>query len=296
VQYDEAFAKEVSVYAQAAYFSHNPARCAHKLGHKGFEVTHTVKTTIFDGSTLFAYTAKDDSKNRLIVGFHGDLSSAALAKRLWTGKPIKYKVLCKSCKTHKYFALVNSKLCPELVASARLLAHDHPDYEVVLTGHGMGGALAALCGYEMEMARVFRPTHKRRFITYGAPRVGNSHLARKFAQFFPSAIRVTHGDDPVAHIAPCHVDPTSSMPQQCIEIKDRKKRLWAYHFPTQVWYPGAMPTAESAQTGDFQVCRGPNWGEDNACRSHPLGFSMRDHKHYFGVNMATHCAKVLGTL
>jgi len=293
VRYNENFAKEASVYAQAAYWTTDPEQCARKLGHDTFELVHTVKTTIFDGSALFAYTAKDDSKKRLVLAFHGDVTPSALAKRLWKGKPIKYKQLCKSCKTHKYYALVNGKLCPEMIASTRMLVKQHPDYEVVITGHGFGGALASMCGYEMEMARVFTHGNRRRFVSYGQPRVGNCHWARKFNQVFPNAIRVTHGDDPVVHIAPCHVDPTT---QRCIEIKDRKKRLWAFHNPTQVWYPHDMPAFNSNDSGDFQVCQGRNWGEDEACRSRPLGFSMADHNSYFGVNVATNCATALGSL
>jgi len=150
--------------------------------------------------------------------------------------------------------------------------------------------MASLCGYELELPRVFRHTNKRRFITFGQPRVGNCHWARKFNQIFPNAVRVTNGNDPVTHIAPCHADPQT---QRCIEIKDRKKRLWAFHNPTQVWYPKGMPSIDTVKNGDYQICHGQNWGEDDQCRTHPLGFSMKDHRHYFGVPVASNCKRTL---
>jgi len=260
------------------------------LGDRSFEVVHQSQQDLFDGSTLYAFTALDKEKKRIIVAFHSDVEIKSLAKRLWKGKPIKIKSLCKSCKTHRYFAAVNAKICPEIVASTRMIAKKHPDFEVVITGHGMGGAMASLCGYELEMSRAFTHSNRRRFITFGQPRVGNCHWARKFNQIFPEAIRVTNGADPMTRIAPCHADPRT---QKCIEIKDRKKKLWAFHNPTQVWYEHGMPSLSSKQSGDFTICRGDNWGEDDYCRSHPLGFSMKDHRHYFGVNVAKNCKRVV---
>jgi len=167
------------------------------------------------------------------------------------------------------------------------------DVRIVLMRFAGFAELFDLDGYEMEMNRVFGFGHKRRFLSYGQPRAGNSHWARKFNQIFPNAIRVTHADDPVPHIAPCHADPST---QRCIEIKDRKKRLWAFHAPTQVWYPGEMPAIDSQNAGQFTVCKGDNWGEDEACRSHPLGFSMEDHVQYFGHDVARRCEEVLSEL
>jgi len=256
------------------------------LGQRDFHVKYHAAADIFDSSQLYAYTGVDRIANRVVIAFHGDVSIPQLARRLWKGKPIKIKKLCKGCKTHKYYALVNSKICPEVIASTRTLIRDNPTAHVLITGHGFGGALAALCGYEMEMARVFTRNNKRQFISFGQPRVGNCHWARKFYQIFPTAIRVTNGNDPVVHIPPCHADPKT---QRCIEIKDRKKRLWAFHNPTQVWYPNGMPSLNRNRTGNFKVCKGENWGEDPDCRSHPLGFSMADHHEYFRVPVATNC-------
>jgi hypothetical protein len=53
------------VYAQAAYYTADPQKCARKLGASGLEVTHTVKERVnIDGTELFAFTAVDTDKER----------------------------------------------------------------------------------------------------------------------------------------------------------------------------------------------------------------------------------------
>ncbi len=245
----------------------------------------------------------------VVVAFNGNVEPKELTAQLMRGKPLKLKSLCKSCKTHRYYAEAYRKICPEITASVRMLLKRPANrkFEVWITGHGMGGALASMCGYELEMARVFIPENKRVFVTFGQPRVGNAHWARKFAQMFPAAIRVTHGDDPFPHVPPCYVNPAAKGTpdeQTCYELKDRKKKLWAFHNPTQVWYPNVMPAFDDKSKGEFkvflfplpfpflsfiypsitpscdgtQVCNGVNWGEDPACRHSPLGVSIDDQR------------------
>jgi len=298
VSYDEKLAKESLVYAQAAYYEADPAHCASKLGHSAFSVKHTVSGELRDGSSVFGMTAVDKSKQRIVVAFNGNVTPKDLTTALMKGKPLKLKSLCKSCKTHPYYVSAYRKICPEITASVRMLLAEESkfrNYEIVITGHGFGGALAALCGYELEMARVFRHSNRRHFVSFGQPRFGNAHMARKFQQFFPSAIRVTHSDDPFPHVPPCHVNPNAAPAdaQTCFELKDRKKKLWAYHNPTQIWYPGSMPAFDAPESGNFRVCNGPNWGEDPTCRRSPLGFSLDDHRNYFGVDVSSHCANLI---
>lgn len=83
----------------------------------------------------------------------------------------------------------------------------HPEYEVILVGHSLGGAVAALAGLEMRMKGL-----NPKVTTFGEPMVGN----RQFVEFFDRHFalgqgnrsshdlekdqrfhRVTHIDDPV---------------------------------------------------------------------------------------------------
>jgi len=206
------------------------------------------------------------------------------------GRPLKVKSLCKSCKTHRFYAHAHRRVCPEITASVKLMTQQYPDYDVIITGHGFGGALASLCGFELEMARAFTFNNKRHFISFGQPRVGNCHWARKFQQIFPTGIRVTHADDPFPHTPKCLSDSETG---RCIELKDRKQKLWAFHHPTQIWYPSTMPAFDDTVKGTFNICNGPNWGEDESCRHRPVQDSMDDHFNMFGVDISSHCTNLI---
>lgn len=83
---------------------------------------------------------------------------------------------------------------------------DHPDYEITLVGHSLGGAVATLAGLEMRL-KGWDPL----VTTFGAPMVGNLEFATFLDEAFrigkfsrdgedveASRIRrVTHVDDPV---------------------------------------------------------------------------------------------------
>jgi len=81
----------------------------------------------------------------------------------------------------------------------------HPDYALVLVGHSLGGAVAAIAALEFK-ARGYNPT----VTTFGEPRIGNAALAAYLDARFnltpsdaaswsanPAFRRVTHADDPV---------------------------------------------------------------------------------------------------
>lgn len=79
---------------------------------------------------------------------------------------------CEGCMVHVGFLrswTVTEEIIGDVVAQ---LVQDYPDYELVLVGHSLGGAVAALAGLDFE-ARGWKPT----VTTFGEPRVGNKPLA-----------------------------------------------------------------------------------------------------------------------
>ena len=79
--------------------------------------------------------------------------------------------------------------------------NDYPDYKLVLVGHSLGGAVAALASLEFQ-ARGWNP----QVTTFGEPRVGNLALSHFIDKRFNLNTmssedlkyrRVTHVDDPV---------------------------------------------------------------------------------------------------
>ncbi|KAI6914337.1 extracellular lipase [Hortaea werneckii] len=182
------------------------------------------------------YLALDHGKARIIVAFRGTYSLANTVADLSTipqkyepypsedgnvaaGKRSSQRYLgstqdgfppssqsndeakCHNCTVHMGFQRswtnTRSAILPDLQQQIFL----HPDYELHLVGHSLGGAVAALAGLEM-LARGAKP----KVTTYGEPCVGNRNLARYIDRRFgleePNSMgeryrRVTHVDDPV---------------------------------------------------------------------------------------------------
>jgi len=75
---------------------------------------------------------------------------------------------------------------------------NHPDHEIYVTGHSLGGALATLCGFDLALSMGRRV---KAFI-FGSPRVGNEAFRRAMLKVVPSALRIVHDLDPVPMVPP----------------------------------------------------------------------------------------------
>ncbi|KAJ4301257.1 hypothetical protein N0V90_003348 [Kalmusia sp. IMI 367209] len=179
--------------------SHPPSRPRIILAFRG---TYSIANTIVDLSTVpqeyVPYPGDDDD----------DSTSDFLAPKLRPSSPsIKDQEpppadppKCENCTVHTgfYSSWLNTRkaILPQLTEA---IDH-HPDYELVLVGHSLGGAVAALAGLDFK-ARGWSP----KVTTFGEPRVGNKELMAYINDRFNITFdrdanayhRVTHTSDPV---------------------------------------------------------------------------------------------------
>ncbi|RAL08681.1 lipase family protein [Aspergillus homomorphus CBS 101889] len=198
-----------------------PFEClSHCADLEGFELITAWNTGPFlSDSCGYIALSHPPSPRQIIVAFRGTYSIANTIIDLSaypqsyvpynpgnsTGHGAETTLHCKNCTVHAGFmtSWQNTRLIVlEHVSAARL---QYPDYNLVLVGHSLGGAVAALAGVEMQL-RGWRPT----VTTFGEPKVGNrgfaEYLAALFEQPNGTAIvpveryrfrRVTHVNDPV---------------------------------------------------------------------------------------------------
>lgn len=117
---------------------------------------------------------------------------------------------CNNCTVHTGFyrswKVASDAILPDLEEAVA----SHPNYDLTLVGHSLGGAVAALAGLDF-VARGWKPT----VTTFGEPRLGNRAFNQYLDQRFSLAgspadssidasndqslqyRRVTHADDPV---------------------------------------------------------------------------------------------------
>ena len=95
------------------------------------------------------------------------------------------------------------------------LKNANPDYELWVTGHSLGAAMACIAAATVSSYK-YVPPEKIKLITYGEPRVGNSDYVTAVDTLVPYAFRIIHAHDLVPHLPP-------------------KGMLGYYHHKTEVW-------------------------------------------------------------
>ena len=140
----------------------------------------------------------------------------------------------------------------------------YPTYEVRVTGHSLGGALASLAASWLS-AMGYVPPERIKMVSFGEPHVGDQTWADKYSTWVPWAYRVTHRFDHVPH--------------------------WPYnitgfvHHKKEIWYNNTM-----AEGMPFIEC--DNFEDKNCIDSVPPSLYLDpqyagDHTDYFGKN--NHC-------
>ncbi|KAH8726276.1 lipase precursor [Phaeosphaeriaceae sp. PMI808] len=161
-----------------------------------FRGTYSVANTIADLSTIpqayVPYPADDDN----------EAASDFLSPRQTNQDlpPPADPPKCDNCTVHTgfYSSWLNTRkvILPHVTKALE----KYPDYKLVLVGHSLGGAVAALAGLDFK-ARGWNP----HVTTFGEPRLGNKHFASYInARFnissnheYSKFHRITHAGDPV---------------------------------------------------------------------------------------------------
>ena len=79
------------------------------------------------------------------------------------------------------------------------LKNKYPDYQVLITGHSLGGAEAIICAGTISYLK-YVDSSKIRLITFGSPRIGDKAFADAIAKLVPEPYRVVHRNDIVPHL------------------------------------------------------------------------------------------------
>ncbi|CAM9335469.1 unnamed protein product [Pylaiella littoralis] len=168
---------------------------------------------------------------------------------------------CDDCKVHRGFLAAYDVVQDQIRGAVAQHLRHHPNAEILITGHSLGGALATLCFLDLQLtlglgvgpkAVSFAPLY-----IFGSPRVGNEMFARFSVSHGVPIFRVVHNHDPVPHLP---------------------FEVWGYrHPPTEIFF--------DANQTSFVVCN--DTGEDLSCSDQFWVISgalhISDHLSYLGV-------------
>ncbi|KAJ7872974.1 alpha/beta-hydrolase [Mycena leptocephala] len=238
-------------YSSAAY----QLLCPRPLGN-------TLVHSFSIGSTR-GFIARDDSRKEIVVSFRGSFSLADVATDVDVFLvPFISLGITQSFNVHSGFLAAYNDVADVVLTTVKAQLTNFPKYAVVVTGHSLGGSLAALGASSLKTAL---PRAALKLYTFGQPRTGDA----QFAAFVESTIgvenifRAVHTFDGVPTMIP--------------------RALGYEHHATEYWQfqdPGLFTSPPTTVT----ECIGP---EDKACSDSIFSTGINPaHLFYFGQVMA----------
>ncbi|WKY12673.1 hypothetical protein Q1695_003904 [Nippostrongylus brasiliensis] len=185
---------------------------------------------------------------------------------------------------HAYFLNGHFVLWPPIERT--LNDANYAGYRVTITGHSLGGALAALAAARI-VKQGFRRGDQITIYTFGEPRVGDHTFATNFDSMIKNSYRVVFRRDLVPHLPACANDQSWFGEGESNQTCDVNVKGKPYHHSTEIWYPYSMKPGSI-----YMECTGQPTGEDFTC-SDKIRFYLErlnsyiwDHKHYFTVRVS----------
>ena len=173
-----------------------------------------------------------------------------------------------------YFKAAFEELWQCMEPKVKALLSKNPSYQIWVTGHSLGAALASLASAWLAYYNI---AARQNIIlsTFGSPRVGDYKYALQHDQLVNNSWRVVNFDDIVPHLPPLILPTIKSGP---------------YHHGVQVFYSEKAISAHSAH----RECYGTPHDEDKSCSRSIQPFlnlpeSITRHNNYFNITFGTFC-------
>ncbi|WP_372661572.1 lipase family protein [Cohnella sp.] len=157
------------------------------------EVSTFLARSITGQSERFGFII--ESTDHIIIAFRGtssttDWISDAIAKQA------KYKCVKDAGLSHVGISNIYYSARDQILSSLKRLSKEK---DLIITGHSLGGALAALCAVDVAGNSEFSNPN---LYTYGAPRVGDPIFAKVFSNTVGQSYRVNNRFDVVPQLPP----------------------------------------------------------------------------------------------
>lgn len=205
---------------------------------------------------------RDDRRKEIVVAFRGTSELMdAITDLLFVLVPLQPPGLVRmgQARVHAGFLSAYNAVAPDVLRIVKTQLETHPSYQIIVTGHSLGGAIAPLGAISIRSVHPHIPI---KLFTFGQPRVGNPSFAAYVERLIGvhNIFRAVHTFDGVVTLPP---------------------RLLGYeHYATEYWNFIDPPSPHTTRQ-----CQGR---EDILCGSSILSTGINfPHVVYFGQAMIT---------
>ena len=281
--YDPAFAYE-SLLLTAVADTNKSSQCLKKIfPDTDYEIIAEISVPcddyLFTYQNCYAYVGVTHSKKTILVAYRGTKSPRQLIEEVLLTLSIPKRAFIGGGHVQAYFNNAHLKLYANVSRNVKSLKSKYPDYNVLVLGHSLGGAIASIASASLVYEKIVQ-SDRMTLITFGMPRVGEQEYARIHDKLVPNSFRLVHHRDIVPHMPLCKFSCSVHGP---------------YHHGREVFYPETYMNISS----EFIVCRG---NEDSRCSDGFISKHMclmdtsacwHDHRYYFGILVSTYCDGIL---
>uniref|UniRef100_A0A8R1EUC8 Lipase_3 domain-containing protein n=1 Tax=Caenorhabditis japonica TaxID=281687 RepID=A0A8R1EUC8_CAEJA len=268
--YDDGFIRDKVLITHSAAYNMDPQKCFDsKMPTMKVSKTVNVNCDRYGPKAMcFGFTAVDTVQKVIALTFRGTEGNVQLTEEIldfFHGK----KPFFDAGNVFEYFydAFLfqwNGGLQQDI----RKLKYQYPSYELWVTGHSMGGAIASIAASYIVKSALYT-ADSIKLVTLGQPRTGDYDFAAWHDRTFPYSFRIVHHRDIAAHIPP----------------QDGPDEL--FHHRTEVWqfYTAHMRVSRynnNMTLGEpYHLCAE---ADGLYCSARQLDVSAEDHVWYFGRN------------
>jgi len=266
--YDPELSMKMLLLSSAAYDRAQRQECLdNALPSEKFQIHTTVtkKCDLFDNECS-AYVAISHELNVIALAFRGsaDFNQTFTILRESLSSP---KTQFLNGEVQTYWKRGFEELWSVMKAEVKDLVFQNPSYQLWVTGHSLGGAMASLASTWLSY-NSFTPRKNIILYTFGMPRVGNYDYALQHDQLVNNSWRVVNYNDIVPHF------PTVAS----VSILNGP-----YHHGVEAFYskPATSPNSEHRE------CHEKPYNEDVTCSFSEFPLSIERHKTYFSIPVGT---------
>ena len=271
-RYDTGLSMKMLLLSAVAYDPVHPQQCLdNALPSDKFKLQRVVtKNCGFANQNCAGYVAVSHSMKAVVVAFRGS-ENFDQAFRLFVETLITPKTRFLNGEVQTSWKKGFDVLWPSMKTEVNTLVSQNPSYQIWVTGHSLGGAMASLASTWLAYYNV-APRKNIILYTFGMPRVGNYNYALQHDQLVNNSWRVVNDNDLVPHFP---------------SVASLSIFNGPYHHGVEAFYSQEATSVYSPH----KECHGKPHNEDVACSFSKFqgitSDSIERHKTYFSIPVGT---------